>query len=464
MAFNLRDYDILETIGQGGMGSVLKARQKSLGRLVAIKCLTPQREQNESEILHFRREAETMALLTHDNILTIFDYAFAGDQYYIVMEYIDGMTFDDALNKGVGRDESLVVLDKVLAGLHHAHSRKIIHRDIKPGNMLIGRQGQVKLADFGLAFVHQDLTRTSSAEAVMGTYCYMAPEAMVSPRDVDERIDVFSIGCILYRVLAGRPPFSGATLGEISYQVLHTQPASLDSDGAPKQLADITVQCLAKERDGRPRVEIVRNAIRAALGDRYHAGHERLIAFVDGTRGRSVSPGGTAGSRAARARPASRPVRRRRGYAVAGVAIVLVALALSIAAGLRQHRKSGIQKRLPMLPALETMRNTRERAGPPEASPGIPLESPQPLTSETPELATSRLVLDKVRPEDSVWINGGIVTGQRSARGMEIMLEPGHYKIELRSASGARIAREVDVLPYQKLLIKMDSERGRNAR
>jgi hypothetical protein len=119
---------------------------------------------------------------------------------------------------------------------------------------------------------------------------------------------------------------------------------------------------------------------------------------------------------------------------------------------------------LPMLPALETMRNTGERAGAPEASPGIPLESPQPLTSETAELATSRLVLDKVRPEDSVWINGGIVTGRRSAGGMEIMLEPGHYRIELRTASGARITREVDMLPYQKLAVKMDSGRSRNGR
>jgi serine/threonine protein kinase len=151
MAFSLSDYQILEEIGRGGFATVYRARQKSLGKEVAIKCLAPLRQQNSEQIVRFRREAETMAALTHDNIIAIIDYAFFNGSYYIVMEYIQGMALNTAFEKGLPPTPALCVMEKIVSALKAAHERNIIHRDIKPANILIGRSGQIKLADFGLA-------------------------------------------------------------------------------------------------------------------------------------------------------------------------------------------------------------------------------------------------------------------------------------------------------------------------
>jgi len=295
----------------------------------------------------------------------------------------------------------------------------------------------------------------------MGTFLYMAPEAMVSPRDVDERIDVFSIGCILYRILAGTPPFSGATPGEISYQVLNADPAPLPAH-APRTLADLALRSLSRERESRPDVQTVRNAVHAALGDGYHAAHERLTAFINGNAAAGPPVGGAAGRQVVRARGAARPGRRRTIFLAAGIAVAGAALALSVASVARQRRAAQTGGGVSALPALKAMRAADQPRRPAAASPASSSENPTPLSSETPELATGRLALDNVQPGDSVWINGRTVSGRTGARGLEFTLEPGHYRIEIRAASGARHTREVDMLPYQNLRVGTDAERSRD--
>ena len=185
MAFSLKDYQIIAEIGRGGFASVYRARQKSLGREVAIKRLSAPRRQDSTEIIRFRREAEAMAALTHDNILAVLDHAYQDGNYYIVMEYVEGMAFDAALSAGMPAGCSLFVLEKVAGALKYAHGEKIIHRDIKPGNILLGRNGQIKLADFGLAMFRTGIESITAPGAVLGTISFLAPEALASPKDVD---------------------------------------------------------------------------------------------------------------------------------------------------------------------------------------------------------------------------------------------------------------------------------------
>lgn len=280
MAFSLNDYQILSEIGQGGFASVYRAKQKSLSREVAIKRLSPSRTQNTAEILRFRREAEAMAALTHDNIISVFDYAFHDGSYYIVMEYINGLAFDTALDRGVSKECALFIIEKTAGALKVAHSQNIIHRDIKPANILLGRNGQVKLADFGLALFNSGIESFTSPGSVLGTISYMAPEALVSPKEVDNRVDVFSLGCIVYQVLAGKHPFAGSNFGEISYRILNEEPVPLPADKWLGLLAELTMRCLQKDRGKRPAMPEVYDGLKAAMRGGYHEAQENLIAFV----------------------------------------------------------------------------------------------------------------------------------------------------------------------------------------
>ncbi len=202
--------EILELIGQGGMGAVYKARQPALDRLVAVKVLPPQAGRDPSFAERFGREARALARLGHPNIVAVHDVGKAADFYYFVMEYVDGANLRQILRDGkLTPEQALRIVPQICDALQYAHEEGVVHRDIKPENILLDRKGRVKIADFGLAKLlgrdTGDFTLTGSRQ-VMGTLYYMAPEQVDRPLEVDHRADIYSLGVVFYEMLTGQLP------------------------------------------------------------------------------------------------------------------------------------------------------------------------------------------------------------------------------------------------------------------
>jgi tRNA A-37 threonylcarbamoyl transferase component Bud32 len=213
--------EILELLGKGGMGAVYKARQKSLDRLVAIKIIHPEAAANPDFAERFNREAKALARLNHPNIVTVYDFGELpsdgeGDAdrpsrlYYFLMEYVDGANVRQMLRSGELKPQAaLLLIPPLCDALQYAHDAGIVHRDVKPENILVDKTGRVKIADFGLAKLveqgPQDVTLTAAHQA-MGTLHYMAPEQMLRPQEVDHRADIYSLGVTLYEMLTGELP------------------------------------------------------------------------------------------------------------------------------------------------------------------------------------------------------------------------------------------------------------------
>jgi tRNA A-37 threonylcarbamoyl transferase component Bud32 len=202
--------ELLELIGQGGMGAVYKARQPSLDRPVAVKVLPPEAGRDPAFAERFGREARALARLCHPNIVAVHDVGRAGDLYYFVMEYVDGVNLRQLLRDGhLDPAQALRIVPQICDALQYAHEEGVVHRDIKPENILLDRKGRVKIADFGLAKLlgrdGENFTLTGSRQ-VMGTLYYMAPEQVERPLEVDHRADIYSLGVVFYEMLTGRLP------------------------------------------------------------------------------------------------------------------------------------------------------------------------------------------------------------------------------------------------------------------
>jgi tRNA A-37 threonylcarbamoyl transferase component Bud32 len=202
--------EILELIGQGGMGAVYKARQPSLDRLVAVKVLPPEAGRDPAFAERFNREARALARLSHPNIVAVHDVGQASEYYFFVMEYVDGVNLRQVLRDGqLTPEQALRIVPQICDALQYAHEEGIVHRDIKPENILLDRKGRVKIADFGLAkLLGRDtgnFTLTGSRQ-VMGTLYYMAPEQVERPLEVDHRADIYSLGVVFYEMLTGQLP------------------------------------------------------------------------------------------------------------------------------------------------------------------------------------------------------------------------------------------------------------------
>jgi tRNA A-37 threonylcarbamoyl transferase component Bud32 len=202
--------EILELLGQGGMGAVYKARQKKLDRLVALKILPAEAGRDPAFTERFTREARALARLSHPNIVAVHDFGDTGDLYYFIMEYVDGVNLRQVLEAGpVAPAEALRLVPQLCDALQYAHEEEVVHRDIKPENILLDRKGRVKIADFGLAKLlgqaSGPFTLTGSRQ-VMGTPHYMAPEQLERPGAVDHRADIYSMGVVLYEMLTGGLP------------------------------------------------------------------------------------------------------------------------------------------------------------------------------------------------------------------------------------------------------------------
>ena len=218
--------EVIEPLGCGGMGAVYKARQKNLDRFVALKILPPDIGSALAFAERFTREAKALAKLNHPNIVTIYDFGQAGELFYFLMEYVDGVNLGQLLRSGrVSPREALAIVPQICDALQYAHDAGIVHRDIKPENILLDRKGRVKVADFGLAKIlgsaqpsdtsdrsdRSDRCRgtqgvVSAASHIMGTPQYMAPEQVAHPSDVDHRADIYSLGVVFYQMLTGELP------------------------------------------------------------------------------------------------------------------------------------------------------------------------------------------------------------------------------------------------------------------
>ncbi len=202
--------EILECLGRGGMGAVYKARQPRLDRFVALKILAPEKQNELQFAERFEREARALARLNHPNIVTVFDFGEVQGQFYLLMEFVDGLTLRQLLQTGkISPAEALNIVPKICEALQFAHEQGIVHRDIKPENILLDKLGRVKIADFGIAKIAglepKDLSLTGARD-VMGTPNYMAPEQVEKPQTVDHRADIYSLGVVFYEMLTGELP------------------------------------------------------------------------------------------------------------------------------------------------------------------------------------------------------------------------------------------------------------------
>ena len=222
-----RDYEILDRLGAGAMGTVFKARHLKLSRIVALKVLRPSLARDARYVERLRREARIVASLNHPNIVTGYDLGEEGGYHYFVMELVEGRSLRALLAEwGIfAEDQVRNVATQVASALDHAFLRNVIHRDIKPGNILIDDAGAVKVTDMGLAKGPADLSLTRDGSTV-GTPQYISPEQARNPQDADIRSDLYSLGATLYHMATGQPPFQGASMTEVILQVLHDTPVS----------------------------------------------------------------------------------------------------------------------------------------------------------------------------------------------------------------------------------------------
>jgi serine/threonine-protein kinase len=326
---SIGQYRIIEQIGRGGMATVYKAHQRNLDRYVAIKVVAPDLVEAKGFITRFEREAKAVANLRHRNILTVFDYGRHGDMFYLVMEYVSGGT----LIAGLGWPQDLAyaanIVSQVGDALAHAHRQGMIHRDVKPGNILMADKDWPLLSDFGLAKMVGDSLHLTASGASVGTPQYMSPEQAQSLA-VDRRSDIYSLGAVLYEAVTGRPPFgSDAPMAVILRHINEplTPPHTLRSD-LPKEMEHVILKALAKSpADRYQRMEEFLADLREAYP--FPANHNMV--HQGNAQARPQGPPAAFG-------PAPTPLvtprlSRRRSFPWTGVAIsvvLLLALALTL--------------------------------------------------------------------------------------------------------------------------------------
>ncbi len=339
----LGPYEILSLLGAGGMGEVYRARDRRLGREVAIKVLPADRMADEDRRRRFVQEARAASALSHPNIVTIHEIESADGNDFIVMEYVPGKTLDTLIpRQGMRLDEVLRIAIPIADAVARAHAAGIVHRDLKPANVIVGPDGAVKVLDFGLAkLVAQEEagspeheTRTKDGDAgrlsgpgtVAGTAAYMSPE-QAAGRKVDARSDVFSFGALLYEMVTGRRAFAGNSTAETLAAVLREHPKvpSEVASGVPRDLEKVILRCLQKD-----------------LGRRFQQMQDVKIELQEIKEESESGPVASTG-----------PARRRRHWWLA--AVLAIVLPLTAVAWLR-WRPREIARTPPRLVPLTSMR------------------------------------------------------------------------------------------------------------
>ena len=368
-------YTLLAVLGTGGMATVWRARDEMLGRAVAVKVLSPQHAADPEFLARFEREARHAAAVSHPRLVTVFDCGVEGDTPFIVMELVEGRTLRQVLDEtGVlPPGQAVTVATAVCEGLEAAHSAGLVHRDITPANIVLNGS-EVKILDFGIARV--DGTRAATATGtVLGTAAYLSPE-QASGQPAGPRSDLYSLGCVLFEMLTGRPPFTADSTVGLAYRQVHDDPGppSALRPGLPPRLDQVTGQLLAKDPAARPPGAA---AARAGL-------LSVLSPVGNGADGSSAAPNGAAansGTAVLDVTPGSqrRPRRPRALEAVLAVALAAALLALTV--------------------TLLTRPSGRAPAGPASGHPVTPAQqapatSAPPTTLSTPAAAAAILVGD----------------------------------------------------------------------
>ena len=295
-------YEVLGPVGAGGMGTVYRARDARLRRSVAIKVIAGVAEPDL--VRRFETEALAASALNHPNIITVYEFGVHEGRNYLVTEFIEGQTLRERMRRGpLPVDEALNLAVQIVSALEAAHAASLIHRDVKPENVMIRPDGYVKVVDFGLAKVEASASAVSNNTTValstqpgiiLGTLGYMAPE-QVRGLPVDGRADVWSLGVVLHEMISGRSPFAGPTASDVIASVLERQPPLLQTDAStvPSELERIVRKCLAKDRNDRYQTMRdlsidLRQLQRQQIENAQDAGGARVV--QDGTAARRPRP------------------------------------------------------------------------------------------------------------------------------------------------------------------------------
>ena len=355
MAEQLGDrYEIGDELGSGGMATVYTGRDRLLGRPVAIKMLAERYAGDDRFVTRFKREARAAAGLNHQNIVSVFDTGDTNGQHFIVMELVEGETLADLLKREgpLSPDRAARIGGAVARALQAAHDQGFVHRDVKPGNVMITPSGEVKVMDFGIARAATDDTLTQTG-MVLGTASYLSPEQSRGD-PVDHRSDVYSLGCVIYEMLGGRPPFEADTPVSLAYKHVNEDPQPLASSApsVPAELDAVVMKSLEKEPDRRfASASELGQALTAAVAG------ERTEPMTEAT---AVMPQTTVPMRAA-----SRP---RRNWVPLGLiaAVLLIGgvVALAVSLGSDGGRRREAEDRRNRQPAVI---DTTEPSPPPSA-------------------------------------------------------------------------------------------------
>ncbi len=346
-----KNYQISGVIAQGGTAVLYKAIQTSLDRAVAVKKLHHHLTQDENFTRRFILEAKAAASLDHENIVKIIDFGVEDGTYFMVMEYIEGESFRDILDKWkqLQPEAALAVVHQVCQGLEHAHSKGIVHRDIKPGNIMLTRTGRVKITDFGLAKLTQAPTQHTAANSILGTPLYMSPEQAFG-ESVDFRSDLFSLGTMLYESLTGHQPFHDENyMGVIQNIIKHNapHPSKFDVD-LDSEVQSILGKAMNKNREAR-----FQSAGDFSEAIENHMGLDRLRDASENLKGLLATDGATIIlPRTERARTKRR--RLRKGFAAAVTAVTVAgaaAIGYTFAPETVGAYLSGIMNRITSTPA-----------------------------------------------------------------------------------------------------------------
>jgi len=376
----LGPYRIVSKIGEGGMGAVYLAEHTLLGRRAAIKVLLPALSSQREVVDRFFNEARATTSITDPGIVQVFDFGFAEDQSaFIVMELLDGESLDTRMQRGTISVADALRLTRQIAGsLAAAHARGIVHRDLKPDNIFIVRDAEAqngerpKILDFGIAKLTNDggdRTRTRTG-MVMGTPIYMSPEQCRGAGTVDHRSDIYSLGCVLFHLVAGRPPFDYEGVGEIiSAHLREPAPApSTFAKGLPRAVDELVLACLAKNPDDRFGSMLdLQRACEAQLARITGAGAQTIALGAQGATIHLPTPTTMSGSAGQTA-----PIQRTRGNGV-WFALGGLTIALGVAAFALLRDKGGDPEPAPI-----------HAAAPPEPlpePPKPPAEPPKPVVA-----------------------------------------------------------------------------------